>query len=55
MNLFTITKQSRKAVARRFVLLFLTFIAFGFTAKAQIPTFDEILKKYYKQLGYQFL
>ena len=45
MNLFT--NLSRKAVAKRFALLFLTLIAFGFKASAQIPTFDEILKKYY--------
>ena len=41
------TKQSSKAVAKRFAFLFLTMLAFGFTANAQIPTFNEILKKYY--------
>ena len=41
------TKQSRKTVAKRFVLLFLTILAFGFTANAQIPTFNEILERYY--------
>lgn len=41
------TKQSGKAVAKRFVLLFLTMLAFGFTANAQIPTFNEILERYY--------
>ena len=41
------TKQSSKAVAKRFVLLFLTMLAFGFTANAQIPTFNEILEPYY--------
>ena len=45
MNLFT--NLSRKAVAKRFALLFLTLIAFGFKANAQVPTFDEILKQYY--------
>ena len=45
MNFFT--KQSSKAVAKRFVLLFLTMLAFGFTANAQIPTFNEILERYY--------
>ena len=45
MNLFT--NLSRKAVAKRFALLFLTLLAFGFNANAQIPTFNEILKKYY--------
>ena len=41
------TKQSGKAVAKRFVLLFLTMLAFGFTANSQIPTFNEILERYY--------
>ncbi len=45
MNLFT--NLSRKTVAKRFALLFLTLFAFGFKANAQIPTFNEILKKYY--------
>ncbi|MBO5958276.1 MAG: T9SS type A sorting domain-containing protein [Bacteroidales bacterium] len=45
MNLFT--KQTRKVVARRFVLLFLTLLALGFKANAQIPTFTEILERYY--------
>ena len=45
MNLFT--NLSRKAVAKRFALLFLTLIAFGFKANAQVPTFNEILKQYY--------
>ena len=41
------TKQSSKTVAKRFAFLFLTMLAFGFTANAQIPTFNEILKRYY--------
>ena len=41
------TKQSSKAVAKRFAFLFLTMLAFGFTANAQIPTFNEILERYY--------
>ena len=45
MNLFT--KQTRKVAAKRFVLLFLTLLVFGFKANAQIPTFTEILKQYY--------
>lgn len=45
MNLFT--KQTRKAAAKRFVLVFLTLLALGFKANAQIPTFSEILKQYY--------
>ena len=45
MNLFT--KQTRKAAAKRFVLMFLTLLALGFKANAQIPTFSEILKQYY--------
>ena len=45
MNLFA--KQTRKSAAKRFVLLFLTLLALGFKANAQIPTFSEILKQYY--------
>lgn len=45
MNLFT--KQTRKAAAKRFVLVFLTLLALGFKANAQIPTFSKILKQYY--------
>ena len=45
MNLFT--KQTRKVAAKRFVLLFLTLLVFGFKANAQIPTFTEILERYY--------
>ena len=45
MNLFT--KQTRKSATKRFVLLFLTLLALGFKANAQIPTFSEILKQYY--------
>ena len=45
MNLFT--KQTRKSAAKRFVLLFLTLLALGFKANAQVPTFSEILKQYY--------
>ena len=41
------TKQSSKTVAKRFAFLFLTMLAFGFTANAQIPTFNEILERYY--------
>ena len=41
------TKQSSKAVAKKFAFLFLTMLAFGFTANAQIPTFNEILERYY--------
>ena len=45
MNLFT--KQTRKAAAKRFVILLLTLLTLGFKANAQIPTFSEILKQYY--------
>ena len=41
------TKQSSKTVAKRFAFLFLTMLAFGFTSNAQIPTFNEILERYY--------
>ena len=41
------TKQSSKTVAKRFAFMFLTMLAFGFTANAQIPTFNEILERYY--------
>ena len=41
------TKQSSKTVAKRFAFLFLTMLAFGFTANAQIPTFNENLERYY--------
>ena len=41
------TKQSSKAVVKRFAFLFLTMLAFGFTSNAQIPTFNEILERYY--------
>ena len=45
MNLFT--RQTKKAVTKRFVMLFLTLLTFGITVNAQIPTFTEILNQYY--------
>ena len=32
---------------KRLLILFLTSLALSFSAKAQIPTFSEILKQYY--------
>ena len=46
MNIFT-KKSLRKGIGKRFLILFLTFFALGFTANAQIPKFTEILKQYY--------
>lgn len=46
MNIFT-NNFSRKGIGKRFLILFLTFFALGFTVNAQIPKFTEILKQYY--------